>query len=891
MKLWSRVKSVVRNLFRKPQVESQLDDEVRVCVELMTDERIAAGISASEARRTALAEFGGIEQAKQAVRDHRAGTGLELLWEDARFGLRQLRRNPGFTLAAVAALALGIGANTAIFTVVNAVLLKPLSYRNADRIVEILSTSSNGDGVPYASVPKFHNWQQQTNVFQAVTAYDWTGPGFNIAGERPEQVHGIHVTEGYFRVFGAPVILGRTFTPQEDSPHGGKVVVMSYSLWQRKFGGNPGVIGKSLSLGNDPYTIVGVLGKDFLSDPEADIWLPFQFEPVSESQNNSFQGAALLKPGITLAQANAQMKLASAQFHRDHPQMYAHTGFAVEPMRDKIVGDARSSLLVLLGTCGLVLLIACANVANLLLVRATGRKREFAIRAALGAGRARIIRQLLIESVLLSFVGGILGLVLGFVGVRALLAISPAGLPRIGENGSAVGVDWRVLAFTLAVSLITGILFGLFPTIGASRADLNSTLKESSNRSGTGFRQGKARSLLVVSEVSLALVLLIGSALLIRTFIALDGVTPGFDSHSVLTLEMSLTGDRYQKTAGVAQLSRDGLARVNALPGVEASAAAFWLPIDVVDGLPFQIVGRPVEKGMGDSRWMSTSPGYLSVFKIPVLRGRDLNDRDTAAAPGVVLINQALATRYFPNENPLGQHLLVGVGMGPECVEPPREIVGVVGDTHNNGLGRPAEPMVIVPVVQVTDGYMKSYTDVQPLFWIVRTSRDPRQAINAITEQLRLASGGFPVAHVRTMDEVVGRSTARESFNMLLLTIFGAVALVLAAIGIYGLMAYSAAQRTQEMGIRLALGADRSDLRNLVVWQGMRLALTGVVMGIVAAFGLTRLIASFLFGVKSWDPAVFITVPLILTGVALVAVWLPATRASKVDPMEALRAE
>ena len=891
MKLWSRVKSGCRNLFRKQQVESQLDDEVRAYVDLMTDERIAAGMSAAEARRTALAESGGIERVKQTVRDRRAGIGLELLWQDARFGLRQLRRNPGFSIAAIAALALGIGANTAIFSVVNAVLLKPLAYRDADRIVEILSTSSDGAGYPYASVPKFHNWQQQTSVFQAVTAYDWTGPGFNIDGDRPEQIHGIHVTEGYFRVFGAPVILGRSFTPQEDAPHGGKVVVLSYGLWQRKFGGDPGAIGKSLSKGNEPYTIVGVLGKEFLSDPESDIWLPFQFEPVSESQNNSFQAAALLKPGITLAQANAQMKLASAQFHREHPQMFARDGFAVELLRDKIVGDARSSLLVLLYACGLVLLIACANVANLLLVRATGRKREFAIRAALGASRVRIVRQLLIESVMLSVAGGILGLVLGFVGVRALLALSPAGLPRIGENGSAVGVDWRVLAFTLAVSLFTGILFGLFPAIGASRADLNSTLKECSNRSGSGFRQDKTRSLLVVSEVSLALVLLIGSALLIRTFLALRGVTSGFNSHSVLTMEMALTGDRFQKTAGVAQLSRHGLARLNALPGIEASAAAFWLPIDVVDGLPFQIVGRPDEKGMGDSRWMSTSPGYLDVFKIPVLRGRDLNDRDTAAAPGVVLINQALAHRYFPNQDPIGQHLLVGIGMGPEAVESPREIVGVVGDTHNNGLGHVPEPMVIVPLAQVTDGYMKSYTDVQPLIWVVRTSRDPRQAIASVTEQLRQASGGFPVAHIRTMDEVVGNSTARVSFNMLLLGIFGAVALILAAIGIYGLMAYSVEQRTQEIGIRMALGADRSAIRNLVVWHGMKLALVGVVLGIGAAFGLARLIASFLFGVKPWDPVAFVSVPLILTSVALLAVWLPAARASKVDPMQALRAE
>jgi len=890
MKLWSRVKSLLRNLFRKQQVESQLDDEVRAYVDLLTDEKMAAGLSAGEARRTALAEAGGVEQVKQAVRDGRAGAHLELLWQDVRFGMRQLLRNPGFTLAAVAALALGIGANTAIFTVVNAVLLKPLTYPNADRIVEFLSTSPSGS-INWATIPKFHNWQQQTSVFKEVAAYDWTGPGFNIAGDRPEQIHGIHVTEGYFRVFGAPVILGRTFTPQEDAPNGGKVVVLSYSLWQRKFGGNPAAIGKSLLLGNEPYTIVGVLGKEFVSDPEADIWLPFQFEPVSDNMNSFFQAAGLLKPGVTLAAANTQLKVAAAEFHRAYPKESPGRGFAVEPLRDKIVGAARPMLLVLLGACSLVLLIACANVANLLLVRATGRKREFAIRAALGAGRARVIRQLLVESVLLSLTGGVVGLALGFAGVRILLAMRPTGLPRIGENGSAVGVDWRVLVFTLAVSLLTGIFFGLFPAISASRADLNSALKENGNRSGTGLHQGKARSLLVISEVSLALVLLIGSALLIRTFVALQAVSPGFDGHKVLTLEMSLTGDRYHKTAGVDQLARDGRIRLNAIPGVEGSAAAFWLPIRVDDGQGFQIVGRPFEKGCCISSWMSVSPGYLNIFKIPILSGRDLNDHDTAATHGVVLINEAMAKKYWPKENPVGQHIQIGKGMGPSYDEPAREIVGVVGDTHNKGLGHPPNPMVIVPLAQVTDNYTISYTDVQPLIWVVRTSGDPHQSIAAVTEQLRQASGGFPVARVRSMDEVVGRSTASDSFNMLLMSIFGAVALVLAAIGIYGLMAYSVEQRAQEMGIRMALGADRATIRRLVVWHGMRLAFTGVALGIAAAFGLTRLIANFLFGVKPWDPAVFICVPLILSAVALLAVWLPAMRASRVEPMQALRAE
>ncbi|HET6168615.1 MAG TPA: ABC transporter permease, partial [Terracidiphilus sp.] len=746
--------------------------------------------------------------------------------------------------------------------------------------------------------PKFHIYQQQTSIFSEVAAYDFAGPGFNVTGDRPKQVHGLHVTEGYFRLFGAPVMLGRAFTKQEDLPDGGHVVVLSYGFWQRRFGGNPKVVGSVLSLGNEPYTIVGVLGRDFLSDPEAEIWVPFQFEPNSTNQGHFFQVAGMLRPGITLAQANAQMKLAFAEYHRLYPPSNPKVGFAVEPLRDSIVGDARKSLLILLGAVAMVLLIACANVANLLLVRATGRKREFAIRSALGASRARIVGQLLTESVLLALTGGVIGLALGYAGVRALLAISPAGLPRIGENGASVSVDWRVLGFTLAVSLLTGILFGLFPALSASRTDLNSSLKESSNRAGIGLRQGKARALLVISEVSLALVLLIGASLLIRSFIALRGVNPGFETHNVLTMEMSLTGARYAKTAGVAQLSREGRERLMAIPGVEDAATTCCLPIEGQFGLPFTIVGRPVdpsksEPGAGEpgAGWMNASPDYYKLFKIPLLRGREFNENDTASAPGVILINEAFEKQFFPKENPIGQQINVGKGMGPPFDEPPRKIIGVVGNTHDGGLARDPGSLMIVPDAQVTDGLTALNGRILPMMWAVRTRGDPRLLVNVITEQLRQASGGFPVARVRTIDEIVVRSTSRETFNMMLLTIFGAVALILAAIGIYGLMAYSVQQRTQEMGIRMALGADRSRIRNLVVWHGMRLAFVGVFLGIAAAFGLTRLIASFLFGVKSWDPLVFVAVPVILSVVALLAVWLPATRAARLDPMQALRVE
>ena len=814
--------------------------------------------------------------------------------QDLRYSLRMFVASPAFTLTAIAAIALGIGTNTAIFTVVNAVLLKPLSYPEPDRIVQFMNTSPQGNGTSSSPI-NYNIWKAQSSVFQDVTAYDFGGPGFNLTGVVPEQVHGIHVSEAYFRLFGAPVILGRTFTAQEDAPNGGHVVVISYGFWQRKFGGNPNIAGTSVSLSNESYTIVGVLGKSFATDPQADIWVPFQIDPNSTNLGHYFYVSGRLRPGVTLAQANAQMKVVADQYRRLHPEdMDAKSSFGVQALRDSIVAGARNSLLILLGAVGFVLLIACANVANLLLVRASGRKREFAIRAAMGAGRVRIIRQLLTESIVLSLVGGILGLILGYAGVRALLAVSPAGLPRIGEHGAAVGVDWRVLAFTLGMALLTGILFGLFPAIGASRPDLNTTLKESSNRSGSGFRQNKARSLLVISEVSLALVLLIGAALLIRTFIALRQVNPGFDPRNVLTLEMSLTGDQFKKTAGVAQVAYDGRERLNAIPGVEVSAFTCCLPLESGYGLPFNIIGRAPEAKSpwnGGAGWMSVSPGYFSVFHIPVLRGRDFTEQNTGSAPGVVLINEAMKKKFWPKDDPVGQQLLIGKGVGPQFAEAARQIIGVVGDTRDGGLNNDPRPLMIIPGPQVTDGMTALNTNIGPMVWLVRTHGDPHQYISAITNQLRQASGGFPVARVRPMTEVVVQSTARQDFNMLLLTIFGGSALVLAAIGIYGLMAYSVEQRTQEMGIRMALGADRSRIRSLVVWHGMRLAIIGVVIGIGAAFGLTRLIASFLFGVKTWDPLVFVTVPVVLSLVALLAVWMPATHASRLDPQHALRIE
>ena len=809
---------------------------------------------------------------------------------DVKHALHMFVKNPGFTIAVIAALALGIGADTAIFSVVNTVLLKPLSYPEPDRIVQLLCTGPGGEGA-CGSATKLHLWQEQTSVFQDVAGYDGGG-GMNLTGGIPEQVHGAHVTEQYFRVFGAPFALGRGFTKDEDRPNGGNVVVLSNGLWKRRFGSDPGIVGRSISIANLPYTIVGVTGPDFDTDPPADLWVPYQFDPNTRDQAHYFVAAGRMKPGVTVAQVQAQLKLAAVEFNRRYPGANDRGGFDAQLLKDSVVSDVRSSLLVLVGAVSFVLLIACANVANLLMVRAAGRKREFAIRAAMGAGRWRIIRQLLTESVLLALMGGLLGLVVGVAGVHALLAVSPGDIPRIGENGVAVGLDWRVALFTFGISILTGILFGLMPAISASKPDLNSSMKESSKGSGGSLRTGKVRSILVVFEIFAALVLLVGASLLIRTFLALRSVDPGFNSHNVLTMEMALNGPQFQKTAGVAQLVRVVRERLDSTPGVLTAAATNSMPLVGGFGLPFTIVGRANNGQPDGAGWMAVSPGFFDSFKIPIVRGRDFTDNDTAGAQGVAIINQAMAKQFWKNgENPVGQQIVIGHGVGPEFEEPARLIVGVVGDVRDGGLNRNPDPKMIVPLAQMTDGLTELNAKVAPISWVLRTRLEPHQMTNVVTETIRKASGGIPVARVRSMDEVVVRSTARQDFNMLLLSIFGGSALILAAIGIYGLMAYSVQQRTQEIGIRMAMGADAGCITRMVVWQGMRLTLAGVIIGLGASFALTRLIASWLYGVKQWDPAVFVSVPLVLSAIALAAVWLPAQRASKLNPMEALRTE
>jgi predicted permease len=810
---------------------------------------------------------------------------------DLKHAFRMLRQSPGFTATAVSALALGIGANTAIFSVINTVLLKPLAFPEPERIVSLMNSSPQGS-FPAASVPKYNTWRRQTQVLEDIAAFDTGGPGLNLGGgDHPEQLKGIHVSYEFFHLFGAQAAIGRTFTAEEDRPRGGNVIVLSNGLWHRRFGADPNLVGKPLTLGGESYTVIGVLTPSFTFDPLPDLYMPFQADPNSTNQGHYFRVAARLKPGVSLNAAKAALNLSGEEYKRRYPgTLGPKTTFTVEPLQQLMVRDVRTALFVLLGAVGCVLLIACANVASLLLARATGRSREIAIRAAIGAGRGRIVRQLLTESVLLSMVGGVLGLFLGTLGVRALLAVNPGDIPRIGPDGSAVALDWTVMGFTLLLSLVTGILFGLVPAMQASRADLNITLKETGARGGSGLRQNKARGVLVMVEMALAIVLLIGAGLLIRTFSALHNVAPGFDPHNVLTMDTSLTGSHFDRTAAIDLMTRQALDRIHAIPGVEAAAATSYLPLEGGLGLGFRIEGRPLTDGQdhGGAGWNYVTARFFDVFKISIVRGRGFTERDNAAGQPVVVINQALARKYWKDGDPIGHRLIIGAGMGPDFAQPPREIVGIAEDARDGGLNNDPQPETFVPLAQVGDAYMALNNRFMPLSWVVRTKVAPF-SVSAPIQRAFQDAADLPAAHIRSMDQIVIGSTARDRFNTLGLGIFAAVAILLASIGLYGLMAYSVEQRTLEFGIRLALGADFPALRNMIVRQAMTVAGAGIVVGLAAAYGLTRLMASLLYSVTPTDPVVFGTVTVVFTGVAFLASYLPARRALLVDPVVALR--
>jgi predicted permease len=807
-----------------------------------------------------------------------------------------MRTNAGFTAIAIAAVALGIGANTAIFSVVNTVLLQPLPYPQPDRIMKLGRQFATGIGYSI-SIPKYFAWRQN-QVFEAMTIYDFGALAMNLgSSEPPQPVKAVHVSAEYFKVFGVAPMMGRTFSESEDLPNGPPVAVIGYSLWQSRLGARADIVGHTIMLNAAPYVVVGILPAGFQADPEADLWLPLQADPHSTNQGHYLNVAGRLKPGVSVASAQAQLKVVGEQFRRANPKwMDDKESVAVVSMREAATGDVRTALLVLFGAVALVLLIACANVANLLLSRAAGRQRELAIRAAMGASRGRVVRQLLTESVLLAGCGGLLGFGLGAIGVRGLLLLTPGNIPRLtatdGTAHAMVALDWRVALFTIAVSGLTGVIFGLVPALHTSKPNLASSLKEASGRSGTGLRHNRIRSVLVISEVALALVLLIGATLLIRTFLGLRSVNPGFDARNVLTLQTSLAGGAYNTTAKVDNLSTQVVRRIESLPGVEAAASAIVLPVETGVDLPFTIANKPPAHGdyNGDEQWRFASPHYFRALKIPLLRGRVFNDADTGNSARVVIINDRMAKKYWDKEDPLGQIITIGKGLGPQFEDPPRLIVGIVGNVRESGLAN-EDRVMYIPQSQVPEGLTALANNVIPLSWVVRTATEPMSMRPVVEQELHSVDAMMPVSRERTMQQVVSQAVSRQDFNMVLLSIFAGLALVLAAIGIYGLMSYSVQQRTQEIGIRMALGASRGNMLVLVLIQGIQLAGIGVGLGLALAYGTTRVLGSLLFGVKASDPQTFGTVAASLAVVALLAAYIPARRATAIDPAIALRYE
>jgi predicted permease len=823
---------------------------------------------------------------------------METLLADIRQALRTLRKNPSFTLVAIAALTIGIGANTGIFSVVNKVMLQPLPYPEPDRLVQLGRSFTNGVGYSN-SIPKYMVWRNN-NVFSSMAIYNDEGPGLNLSsGDHPQQIEGVHISADYFKVFGISPMLGRTFTAAEDLPGGPKAAIISEGLWRSHFGSDPKILSSAITLNSETYPVIGVIPSRFIANPQAEVWIPLQADPNSTNQAHYLSVAARLKPGVTLGQAQSEMRAVGERFRRLYPKiMDKSEQVAVTPMRDAQIRNMKNALYVLLTAVAFVLLIACANVANLLLARSAARQRELAIRAALGASRWRVVRQLLTESILLSAAGGVLGLLLGVIGVRGLLLLVPGDIPRLSNPDQLQGlfalVDWRILMFTAGVSVVTGILFGLFPALQVSNPNLAGTLKEAGTRSATSRHQNLTRKTLVAVEMALALVLLTSAALLIRTFVGLSRAELGVDSHHVLTMFTSLSGQKYQTSEGLDLFTRQVLQRVESIPGVEAAASSIVLPAKGTIDLPFNIVGKAIPAGQdysGDEQWRSVSAHYFSLLRVPLRQGRMFTDHETRTSAKVAIVNAAFAKKFFPDESAIGKSLEIGKGLGPAFDEPPREIVGVVGDVCESGVAEGKVPVMYIPQSQQQEGLTKLASSVLPLAWEVRSSLDEKSLAAAAAKEIQAVDGQMPVARVRTLDKVLQDSLSRQNFNMLLLAIFAGSALLLAAIGIYGLMSYSVEQQTQEIGVRMALGADKPAVVRLVMRQGMKPALIGVAAGLAVAFGVTRLMGSLLYGVKATDPVSFLGVAAILIVVAVVAVLIPARRAMSVDPVVALRSE
>ena len=816
------------------------------------------------------------------------------LLDDARFGLRALAKNRGFAAVAILTLALGIGANTALFSVVNAVLLRPLPFPAPDRLVTFWTFNHSRNierGI--ASPADFADWREQSHSFEEMSA--WRTWFYNIrAGADAEQVWGVRTSANYFQLLGVTAALGRTFLPEEEQPGRDQVAILSYGLWQRMLGGDPAAIGRPIDIDGEPFTVVGILPADFNffgTRRSFDVWMPYAFDHENPKRDDrSVIVYARLRPGATIPAAQADLAAIAGRLAQEYPETNRGWGVQVVSLYESQVTRLRPALLLLLAAVGVVLLIACSNVANLLFARASARQKEIAIRTALGASRPRLIRQLLTESALLGLIGGGFGVALAFWGLALLRPLPPAhGLGAIPRIDSAQ-IDFRVLAFALAISLFTGILFGLAPAFQATGGDLNDALKEAGRSSGGGRRGIRLRDLLVVSQVALALTLLIGAGLLMRSFFKLLDVDPGLDPHNVLTAQVWLPEARYPVSRRVPEFYDQVLARLAHLPGVQSVSAIDFLPLSGWgDAVDFAIEGRPAPQPeqIPNSQYRVIAGAYFQTMGIPILAGRAFDRRDTADAPGTVIISEAVARRYWPRGDAIGQHIRLMFSPAkapwrPEAHDSPLTIVGIAGEIKEPEWGVEDFGEIYLPQQQNASRLMRL---------VVRTATDPSSLAPAVRNEVVAIDAEQPVTEMKTMEQFLSEAVFQRRLSMILLSLFATLALTLAAVGIYGVISYAVGQRTHEIGIRVALGARPSDVVRLVTWHGMRLALAGVAVGLVLAFALTRTLASQLYGISAIDAPTFVAVPLLLAAVALAACYIPARRASRIDPLVALRHE
>jgi putative ABC transport system permease protein len=804
---------------------------------------------------------------------------MQNFWQDLRYAVRMLGQKPAFTLIVVLALAIGIGANTAIFSVVNAILLRPLPYKNPDRLAMIwMSNPKLGVSEDWHSYPNYADYKEQNQVFEDMAAFN--NRSFNLTGTGdPVRVIGVWSTASLFSVLGVEPLLGQPFTNEAEEPGKDLVVVLSQGLWQRRFASDPNIIGQLINLNGTNRTVVAVMPASFaFPEKETEVWIPLAVSPQRRQARNSFSLKAVgrLKPGVSLAQAREDMGAIGNRL--DEQYFQAGYGANLVPLHQQETGKLKSALIILLAAVAFVLLIACADVANLLLARAAVREREIAIRTALGAGRWRIVRQLLTESALLALLGGAVGVLLAILGLKALVAFSPADIPRLEQ----IQIDDRVLAFTFGISLLTGLIFGLAPALQASKPDLHETLKEGSRGSTAGARGKLIRNSLVVCEIALSLVLLIGAGLLIKSFLRLQQFDLGFNPNHLLTMRIQLPGTKYREGRQVTDFYKQLLERMETVPGVESAGAISTVFLsDTPNSTNFTIEGRPVPTGAEaiEVPLDSVSPNYFRVMGIPLLQGREFDDRDVDGATPVAIINQTFARRFFPNEDPVGKRYVYGQ---PDTQNPWITIVGVVGDMRRTGFDKEERPETFLAQAQNPSGTMTI---------VARTAAEPANSAAALRNEVWALDKEQSVFDIKTMDQTLSEMVSQRRFIMLLLGLFAAVALILAAVGIYGVMSYSVTQRTHEIGIRMALGARGSTVLRLVVGQGLRLVFTGVGLGLAASLFLTRLMLSLLYGVSATDPLTFLVISLTLIGVALLACLVPARRASRVDPMVALRYE